>query len=178
YWAPVLIVIVFVVWSSFRRWDHPAQLAVVWKGMILESLVFAWGLFVLSRVLGPWIQDLGIRLSAAGEAKGLGQIITFVGAGIYEELLFRLLLFLGLGCLFRLAGISRWFSAILSTLTSAALFAAAHHVGPYGEVFDRSIFLFRVFAGLYFALLYQLRGFGIAVGTHTCYDLLVGVLMV
>ena len=30
----------------------------------------------------------------------------------------------------------------------------------------------------YFALLYQLRGFGIAVGAHTGYDLLVGVLMV
>ena len=64
-----------------------------------------------------------------------------------------------------------------SVLTSALLFSAAHHVGPYGEAFNHSVFLFRTLAGLYFALLYQLRGFGIAVGTHTCYDVLVGVVV-
>ena len=41
---------------------------------------------------------------------------------------------------------------------SAALFAAAHHVGPFGEAFDGYVFLFRSLAGLYFALLYQFRG--------------------
>ena len=30
-------------------------------------------------------------------------------------------------------------------------------------------------AGLYFALLFQLRGFGIAVGTHACYNVMVSV---
>jgi len=178
YWAPVLIVVIFLGWSWTRRWDRPAKLAAVCRGMVIESLVFAGGLFGLSRALGPLVNDLGIRLSAGPEAKGLGQIITFVGAGIYEELLFRLLLFLALGWLLRLAGISRLLSALLTAFASATLFAAAHHIGPYGEAFDRTVFLFRALAGFYFALLYQLRGFGIAVGTHTCYDVLVGVLMV
>ena len=66
----------------------------------------------------------------------------------------------------------------MTTFISAVLFAAAHHIGPYGEPFDRSVFLFRALAGLYFGLLYQLRGFGVAVGTHASYDVLVGVLMV
>jgi Type II CAAX prenyl endopeptidase Rce1-like len=178
YWAPVLIIVIFLSWCWLRRWDNPAKLSVVWRGMVIESLLFAGGLFVSSRALGPFVGELGIHLSANGDAKTLGPIITFVGAGIYEELLFRLLLFLAVGFLLRLAGVSSWLAALLTTISSAMLFAAAHHLGPYGEAFDRSVFLFRAFAGLYFALLYQLRGFGIAVGTHTFYDLLVGVVMV
>ena len=51
-----------------------------------------------------------------------------------------------------------------------------HHVGPYGEEFDDFIFLFRTLAGLFFAFLYQFRGFGVAVGmAHACYDVLVGI---
>src|SRR5438552_15924183 len=95
YWAPVLIVVIFLSWSWTCRSDHPARLAAVWRGMVLESGLFAGGLFASSRELGPWVKDLGIRLSAGADAKAIGQIVTFVGAGIYEELLFRLLFFLG-----------------------------------------------------------------------------------
>jgi hypothetical protein len=36
-------------------------------------------------------------------------------------------------------------------------------------------FVFRTVAGLYFTLLFVLRGFGVAVGAHAGYDVLVGV---
>ncbi|HEX4589905.1 MAG TPA: CPBP family glutamic-type intramembrane protease, partial [Gemmataceae bacterium] len=68
-------------------------------------------------------------------------------------------------------------AVILAAITSAILFAAAHHVGPHGEPIDGFNFLFRMLAGLYFTALYQFRGFGIAVGAHACYDVLVGVHM-
>ena len=178
YWAPVFIVVIFLGWSWVRRWDRPAKLAGICRGMVMESVVFAGGLFGLSRALGPLLNDPIARMSAAPEGRGMGQIVTFVGAGIYEEVLFRLLLFVALGWLLRLADLSRLFTALVTTIASALLFAAAHHIGPYGEAFDRSLFLFRALAGFYFALLYQLRGFGIAVGTHTFYDVLVGVLVV
>src|SRR5262249_1754553 len=107
----------------------------------------------------------------------VGLVIAFVGAGIYEEVLFRLLLLSGLAGLFRLADLPRVIGLPLAAVASALLFAAAHHVGPNGEAFEGYGFLFRTLAGLYFALLYQLRGFGIAVGAHASYDLLVGLLM-
>jgi membrane protease YdiL (CAAX protease family) len=107
----------------------------------------------------------------------LPQVVTFVGAGIYEEVLFRLVLFYILGWLFWLLGLTPLVSAVLVALVSAFLFSAAHHIGPYGQPFNTYVFLFRVLAGLYFGLLYLLRGFGIAVGTHAFYDVLVGVLM-
>ena len=98
-----------------------------------------------------------------------------MGAGIYDEALFRLLLFTGLLRLLRLVRAPTGVAAGFAALASAAFFSAAHHVGPFGEAFDSTVFLFRLLAGLYFALLYQLRGFGIAVGAHACYDVLVGV---
>ena len=68
-----------------------------------------------------------------------------------------------------------WIVALLLATGVAAANPAAHHVGPYGEPFEGYNFLFRTVAGVYFALLFQLRGFGIAVGAHACYDVVVGV---
>ena len=64
----------------------------------------------------------------------------------------------------------------LAAALSALAFAAAHNVGPHGERFDGPVFLFRAIAGVYLAIVFQMRGFGVAVGAHTGYDLLVGVL--
>ena len=56
-------------------------------------------------------------------------------------------------------------------------FALAHYqtLIPAGEVLDANSFQFRLAAGLFFGLLFWHRGFGIAVGTHAIYDLMVGL---
>lgn len=178
YCVPFLIVAIFLAWSWLRFWDRPVGVASICFGMALESALFALGLWALSRELGPLLEQMGIPLSLGTQQPRLNRVITFVGAGIYEEVLFRLLLCFVLGFLFRQIGMPFLVSGVLTLLASAVLFAAAHHIGPYGEKFECYVFLFRSLAGLYFALLYRLRGFGIAVGTHACYDVLVGVLMV
>jgi hypothetical protein len=63
----------------------------------------------------------------------------------------------------------------LAAALAAAAFAAAHNLGPYGEPVRADYFIFRAIAGLYFTLLFVLRGFGIAVGAHAGYDVLVGL---
>jgi hypothetical protein len=178
YCAPALIVAIFMAWSLLRIGDRPDNALGVWVGMACESVACAIGLWALSKELGPVLEDFGIRLNVGVDAKTLGRVITYVGAGIYEELLFRLALFFVLGIILRLFGVPRLFTVLLVGILSALIFAAAHHLGPYGEPGDGYVFLFRTFAGLYFGLLYQLRGFGVAVGAHACYDVLVGVLMV
>ena len=60
-------------------------------------------------------------------------------------------------------------------LTSSLLFAAAHYVGPYGDPLQWRSFLFRTLAGIFFAVVFLYRGFGIAAGSHAAYDILVGV---
>jgi len=176
YCAPLLLAVVFMVWSWARREDRPEDLLGVFSGMAIESVVFGLGLWGLSRGLGPLLDALNVELNCPAPAEeAVAQVITFVGAGIYEEVLFRLVLYSALVWLLRLLQTPAVLAMVVAAGVSATLFSAAHHIGPYGEAFDDYVFLFRTLAGLYFAALYQLRGFGIAVGAHACYDVLVGI---
>ena len=115
---------------------------------------------------------------AAGTATGanpLLQIIPYIGAGIYEEALFRLFLFSSLAWALTKLEVFPFLGVGLAALGSATLFATAHHIGPQGQPYSNFLFVFRLVAGLYFALLYQARGFGIAVGAHACYNVMVSI---
>jgi membrane protease YdiL (CAAX protease family) len=126
----------------------------------------------------PIMDHFGVELTLAIPShQALGQVISFVGAGIYEEILFRLVLFTGLIWLLRWLCIPGKVDATVAALASGALFSYAHHIGPYGEPFNDFVFLFRMAAGVYFAAVYRLRGFGVAVGTHALYDVIVGVVL-
>jgi membrane protease YdiL (CAAX protease family) len=171
--APVLLVLVLFLWLMSRWKDRPGDLIGVLCGMSVESVLFALGLWGISRGLGPLIDYLGLELSIATQELGL--LVTYVGAGIYEEMLFRLLLFSGMVFLLRGVGVSGALSVAVAGLASALLFSAAHHLGPHGEELDGYTFLFRTLAGVYFAFVYLGRGFGIAVGAHACYDVIVGM---
>jgi hypothetical protein len=184
YVAPALVLLGLVGWTVARRADRPGDLLNTWVGMAVESGLFAVGLWALSRGLGPFLDRVGIRLVAGKGAvpapprmESTAYILTFVGAGIYEEVLFRLGLYGGLRWLLRFVGLPPLVPSVLAAAVSAVAFAAAHHLGPQGEKFDAFVFVFRTLAGVYFAFVFQLRGFGIAVGAHVGYDVLVGALV-
>ena len=179
YWGPGLVVVLLLGWCWLRRGDRPGDPAGVCMGMAIESVVFALGLWGISRGLSPLLDSFGVKLAAAPPPaqETLREIITYVGAGLYEEVLFRLLLFSGLVWLLKLIEVPSLPALLAAAAASALVFSAAHHLGPYGESFDGYAFLFRTLAGLYFTLLFQLRGFGVAVGAHACYDVVVGVML-
>jgi len=109
----------------------------------------------------------------------LANIVTGIGAGIYEELVFRLILICILIMLFQDAlKLSHENAIILSILISAALFSAHHHIDFLSgrpnvvDPFDWTRFVFRTIAGVYFAILYAIRGFGITAGTHAFYNIM------
>ena len=183
---PLVLLLVFGLWALARWEDRPVDLPGVLSGMLLESVACALGLWVRSRALGPLLLRAGIELAIAAPGPlpapaltaaepALRQAVTYLGAGIYEEALFRLILFSILVRLFAATDLSRGTAVLLAAAGSAALFSTAHHVGPYGQPYSTYLFVFRLLAGLYFALLYQLRGFGIAVGAHACYNVMVSV---
>lgn len=175
---PLLIAAFFLGWSYLARDGRPEDLVGVVSGMVIEAVFFALGLWGLSRALGPVLDHFGIKLSwDPARAEAVGQAVTFLGAGIYEEVLFRLVLFSGLVFLMRLAFVPSLVAVPAAAVGSAALFSAAHHVGPFGEAFDGYVFLFRLLAGVYFATVYRLRGFGVAAGAHALYDVVVGAAM-
>jgi membrane protease YdiL (CAAX protease family) len=97
-----------------------------------------------------------------------------IGAGLYEELLFRLILIAAAH--FVLADIMRLKSGTagaIAAIISATAFALYHDVVPASGGVDWRLFFFYTLAGLYFASVFVLRGFGIAVGVHALYDVLV-----
>ena len=109
----------------------------------------------------------------------LANIITGIGAGIYEELVFRLILICILMLLFQdILRLPYKNSIILAVVISAALFSAHHHIdflsGRPNEAdpFNMTKFVFRTIAGVYFAVLFAIRGFGITAGTHAFYNII------
>ncbi len=178
-WGPPLLVLAaFLIWSWRRKHDRPDDLFGVWLLMAIESVVFALLLWGLSRAQTPILERLANVLSVREHLPPTFALtVSYVGAGVYEEVLFRLLLFPAILWLIRLVGVPELPAVALAVLLSALAFAAAHHVGPGSEPFGHAVFFFRTLAGVYFALLFQLRGFGIAAGAHACYDILVGVAM-
>ena len=109
----------------------------------------------------------------------MANIVTGIGAGIYEELIFRLVLICLLMILFQdFLRLKHRHSVILAVLISAALFSAHHHIifldGRFGQSapFNWLEFGFRTLAGVYFAALFAVRGFAVTAGTHAFYDII------
>jgi len=101
-----------------------------------------------------------------------GMIVLSIGAGIYEELVFRLIAFTLLHLLLvDLLGISKVWAGIGTVLAASLLFSLYHYLGP--EPFDWRIFAFRTFAGIYFGVTFLFRGFGITACAHSSYDVCV-----
>jgi CAAX prenyl protease-like protein len=176
YAPPAVIALFFFGWSYAARDKKPQDLVGVVSGMVIETILFAVGLWGLSRGLGPLLDHFGIRLSwAPSQTQAVGQSITFIGAGIYEEVLFRLVLFSGMVFLLRMVFLPSLLAVPIAAIGSAALFSAAHNVGPFGEPYEGQVFLFRLLAGVYFAVIFRMRGFGVAAGAHALYDVVVGV---
>jgi len=103
--------------------------------------------------------------------------VLFIGAGVYEEFLFRFLLLPALIVAFSKGGVPAGRAALLAILWTSMLFSAAHYIGPAGDSFALFTFLFRFAAGVFFAAVFLSRGFGIVVGCHAAYDLLVGLML-
>lgn len=104
------------------------------------------------------------------------RLMLSLGAGLYEELLFRVLLVGGLAMGGRVVlGLSRFTSGAIATVIGALAFSAFHYVGAYGEPWQLQSFVFRAISGVVFSVLYLTRGFGITAWTHALYD--IGVLI-
>lgn len=104
------------------------------------------------------------------------QVMISLGAGIYEELLFRVILVSGLAWLARrVFGWSVTAAGLFAIGIGALIFSTFHYIGPYGDRFNLGSFAFRAVAGLLFSALYLLRGFGITAWTHALYDVFLAV---
>ncbi|OPX24611.1 MAG: hypothetical protein B1H04_01800 [Planctomycetales bacterium 4484_123] len=164
---PFLVVTVLFVWHvvSKQKWQADVRTLL---GMAAESILWALPLVVmagvLTRLMGP-----GALSAGAPQRTLAANVLSGIGAGVYEEFLFRL------------AGIALFLlltvdaarqpegpMIVLAVILTSVLFSFYHFLGP--ESFSTFRFVFRVLAGAYLAVVYVYRGFGIAVGAHACYN--------
>ena len=167
---PALTVIGLLAWHHIEHdaWRFRPGVLV---GMVLECSLWAAALVGVAR-----LQDRLWPLAAEAVGEGfLARLVAFCGAGLYEEVLFRLLLLPALAWAFERLGFSTAAAAWWGVVVSSLIFSAAHYVGPLGDTFAIYSFTFRFLAGMFFAILFLARGFGIAAGTHAIYDILVGL---
>lgn len=162
-----------IVWrDQMRRRQrmHPK----VFSGMLAESVCWAalFGPFVA--LLTSWTLGGPPLAQAAGGPVGslplATQLVVSLGAGLYEELLFRVLLISGLMLLALRLGAQRRWAVAIAVVLSALIFSGFHYVGPYGDPLTLPSFTFRAIAGLVLSGLYVWRGFGITAWTHALYD--------
>jgi membrane protease YdiL (CAAX protease family) len=166
---PVLMVCVLLGWHHISRESWRLSGGII-SGMAVECVLLGICLRVIVFLQHVAFQVL--REPAVANIGGvLKNLVGFLGAGIYEELLFRLILMSLVAWTMRRAGAKPRASMIVAILVNSVLFSAAHYVGG-GDVFHWFDFLFRFLAGVFFSLLFLFRGFGIAAGSHAAYDIL------
>lgn len=180
----VAVIVILLTWQALARRPWTLHLPTVGI-MVLESAASALPLAVLAQLIArsgtPWdaMAAPSWALLAEGAAPDtgalgtLGKISLAIGAGIYEELIFRMALIALLHTLLVDAcRMGERPGLAISIAVSAVLFALYHPLGAPDGGIDWRRAAFFVGAGAYLGVLYVLRGFGIAVGAHAAYDLL------
>jgi len=190
--APLVVIITLIIlqMTSRRSWK------IIWSDFLImagECVIVSIPLIVLALVLNRPIQQPSSGAVACLFAAGANlshhsftmDLITGIGAGIYEELIFRLVLICILMMFFEtILGVKATKAIVLSVVISAVLFSLHHHFivmnGRFAtsEYFALAPFMFRTVAGVYFAVVFVVRGFGVVAGTHIFYDVIATLLNV
>lgn len=158
----VALVVVLLIWhvmGGFPWRVRPTTLAL----MALEAAAWTLPLFVLGQAA-----ELVALAAAESEGRPLGGLATIaIGAGLYEELLFRMVAIAAVHfVLVDLLKMKDSYGQIGAIVVAAIAFAVYHDEWTSNMVFFLA-------AGLYFGALYVYRGFGIVVAAHAFYDLIV-----
>jgi len=157
----------------YKKRDQLRNLKIRYFGwMILESLIYAIFIaIVINSLLG-----LMFNLSSGGALNELSKLQLFalsLGAGLYEELFFRVILVSFLFYLFNKLFRGKFTPYAWSVIIAALIFSGVHYVGEFGDIWSLRSFLFRFLFGLGLNLIYVKRGFGCAAWTHALYDIIV-----
>lgn len=168
YFLPGIIVIIVLVTLHLIRQDRWSFNPWVYLAMAVESALLAFPILVLALIM------LGRPATGMAESDGNWQVelVFSIGAGIYEELLFRLILITLLHLIIvDLLHVHDIFGALLAVVLSSAAFAM-YHFSSFDAI-EWHRFRFFVAAGVYLAFVYLMRGFGVVVGAHAIYDVIV-----
>lgn len=158
----LILIIAFLIGAIYLRRKNSFEADFILP-MAVESAAYAVGMGVLIVFVLKYTLQMAL---AAG-------VLASIGAGVNEELVFRLgLISLIVWLCVALFKLKRFTGILIAVLVSSALFSLAHcFIG--GEPIKQYSLLYRFLAGIIFGVIFKLRGFAIAVYTHTLYDFFV-----
>ena len=145
----------------------------------LLAIIIEGAILTLPVIVISWLVGSRWMVSAVGgiaESQAFRECLVSVGAGIYEEFVFRLVLISGGSLLLMdVFGIDKHKCGVILIIISAIVFSACHF--PTKQLLDPSLldlnkFFFYTLAGAWWGILYIWRGFGVAVYSHIYWDLI------
>ena len=168
-YLPALAVVgILMTWHIARHDPWEARWGTI-GGMLIESFLLALPLILMGFAAARYWSLSASRITPSS------LIVLSLGAGIYEELVFRLMALTILHLiLIDLFALKKGLAILLMVSISSLLFAGYHYLGS--EPFIWQTFAFRTAAGLYFGVIFVFRGFGITAGSHAAYDVLIVLL--
>ncbi|MBC7834791.1 MAG: CPBP family intramembrane metalloprotease [Phycisphaerales bacterium] len=200
----IALVTVLIVWQVLLNQKWRVHLPVL-VGMFVESAGWTLPLVVMGAIhlraaAEMWPGGGGSHLAGAlsqmqnGGAAGVGggaggeggletltwqaRLTISIGAGLYEEMLFRLVGITLLHFIFAdLLRTPKNVADIISVAGAALAFALYHDTSLAGGGTNWPQFAFLLMAGGYLGTVYFIRGLGIVVATHALYDALVLVML-
>ncbi len=164
----VVVILLCTQIASREPWRIDRK-AIAW--MYVESVLLAIPLLVVSTLLHREVAFAGTV--GPETSSWVAYVTLYIGAGIYEELVFRLVLISIIVIISAdLLGLPHRATTLVAVLLAALLFAAHHHPPLGSEPFFLHSFVFRTMAGIYIGVVFVFRGYGPAAGLHIAYNLL------
>lgn len=170
----ILLVVVLFAWHVISNDQWKLKFSVL-AGMLLESVLWAIPLLILGLLIAPSHSAASLSIPVPQETitalPWQAKCAISIGAGLYEELFFRLVLITVIH--FLLVDVLRFshiVGIIIAAAVSAIAFALYHNAAGSQNL---RLTTFYCLAGLYFAIIFGLRGFGIVVAAHAMFDLIV-----
>ena len=145
----------------------------------IGGMIFEGAISILPLLAANWMTG---KISVLAQISGdnhatLRGILESVGAGVYEEFLFRMV-FISVALLIFTDAMKRKENRVIigAIVVSGILFALCHlSAGQWGGdiTINWGSLVFLALAGMWWGVLFIWRGFGVAVCSHICWDLLV-----
>lgn len=176
----VMVTLLFVVLMlivAMKKYQKRIRFS-YFAGMFSESLVYAFIIGIVSSKIAVAVTSANPFLATSVSDGGMPntimhQLMIGIGAGVYEEIVFRALLITLLLAVINRVKYLKEHKMVIAVFISAILFSAFHYVGEFGEIFNVITFSYRLVAGLLLSALFILRGIGVCAWSHAIYDVYV-----
>ncbi len=175
---PIALSVVLIIWHLLER-DSWRVRGWVLLGMAVESILWTLPLLVFGLLFPFTRAAMGVGdPTSLTELSWQARLTLSAGAGVYEELLFRLVLISAVHfVIVDLMQGTEWVGKTMAIIVSAVCFALYHNVVHPGGGVDLPLVIYYTIAGLYFAGLFIFRGFGMCVAAHALLDAIVLVVI-